>query len=29
MKASAAIYKEFGDGVKGANELIALANKLR
>jgi tripartite ATP-independent transporter DctP family solute receptor len=29
VKASAAIYKEFGDGVKGANELIALANKLR
>ncbi|OHC83064.1 MAG: C4-dicarboxylate ABC transporter [Rhodospirillales bacterium RIFCSPLOWO2_12_FULL_67_15] len=29
VKASAAIYKEFGDAVKGASDLIAAANKLR
>ena len=29
VKASAAIYKEFGDGVPGAGEMIATANKLR
>ncbi|MEK7820203.1 MAG: TRAP transporter substrate-binding protein, partial [Pseudomonadota bacterium] len=29
VKASAAIYKEFSDGVPGAGEMIAIANKLR
>ena len=29
VKASAAIYKEFGEGVPGAGEMIAIANKLR
>ncbi|MBM3565659.1 MAG: TRAP transporter substrate-binding protein [Alphaproteobacteria bacterium] len=29
VKASAAIYKEFGDGVPGASDMIAQANKLR
>lgn len=29
VKASAAIYKEFSDGVLGAGEMIAIANKLR
>ncbi len=29
VKASAGIYKEFGDSVAGAGEMIALANKIR
>ena len=29
VKASAAIYKEFGDSVAGAGEMIAVANKIR
>jgi tripartite ATP-independent transporter DctP family solute receptor len=29
VKASAAIYKEFGDSVAGAGEMIAIANKIR
>jgi tripartite ATP-independent transporter DctP family solute receptor len=29
VKASAGIYKEFGDSVSGAGEMIALANKVR
>ena len=29
VKASEAIYKEFGEGVPGAGEMIAIANKLR
>ncbi len=29
VKASASIYKEFGDSVAGAGEMIALANKIR
>jgi TRAP-type C4-dicarboxylate transport system substrate-binding protein len=29
VKASAAIYKEFGDSVPGAGEMIEIANKIR